>query len=307
MGTLQQGVIFNAPSESGLGGDVQASTRVVGGMIGVTPTSFMVRNAIWGVRLSPWGGPVSLIVDREPVKDSMLSYSGLRDPGTGLIWGGVMATGGQIGLNHSSVLNGIYGHVGYQSLQGKIVEDNNRLDATAGVWWLVKKYANSHLTVGLNATAMHYAHNLRGFTLGMGGYFSPQSYALFSLPFEYTGTYEKNLEYSAKMSVGLQYFHENTTAMFPLSSASDQAKGPWYPARTSTGGNISVDLRAGYHISPNWLAGIFLAGNNTYQYTNLMGGIYLRYLFRPLPVISDAPKANLPDWRGVDPISKQQQ
>lgn len=307
MGTLQSGAIFDSPSAAGLGGEVQASTRVVGGMIGVTPSSFLIRDVIWGARFSPWGGPVSVMVYREPVKDTMLSFAGMRDPGTGLVWGGVVATGGMLGFNRSSVLNGIYGHVGYQSLRGKVVEDNTRLDATAGVWWRVAKYENAHLTVGVNVTGMHYDHNLRGFSLGMGGYFSPQSYALFSIPLEYAGTYDKNLEYSAKMSLGLQYFHENSNAMFPLSSPADQAKGPWYAARTSTGANFSIDLRGGYHISPNWIAGIFVAGNNTYQYTNIMGGIYLRYLFRPMPLMSDSPKANLPDWRGIDPISKQLQ
>ena len=48
------------------------------------------------------------------------------------------------------------------------------------MYWRVMDLRDSTLTVGFNLSALHYEYNLSGFTLGQGGYFSPQQYFLTS-------------------------------------------------------------------------------------------------------------------------------
>ena len=67
---------------------------------GYTPLDFLVAN--WTARgyFRPANGPFTFAFTRDSIKDSQLSYSGLRDPGTaslsfpGVVWGGVVADQG---------------------------------------------------------------------------------------------------------------------------------------------------------------------------------------------------------------------
>jgi hypothetical protein len=63
-------------------------------------------------------GALRLIVARDAVKDSLLSYAGARDPKTGIVWGGVVADGGTLQFNHGESESGQYVSVGASFLHG---------------------------------------------------------------------------------------------------------------------------------------------------------------------------------------------
>jgi hypothetical protein len=82
---------------AGVGGEIQLAFPQLSVAAGYTPLGFLVSN--WNARANwrPGNGPFTFTFSRDSVKDTQLSYAGLRDPGTaslsfpGTIWGGVMA------------------------------------------------------------------------------------------------------------------------------------------------------------------------------------------------------------------------
>jgi tetratricopeptide (TPR) repeat protein len=297
-GTLGQGQSFPSQSASGAAADVQLSTQNFGAMVGMTPEGFWVRNMEAGLRWKILGGPFTVQFNRSAVTDTLLSYSGTVDPGTGLVWGGVMSTGGLASGNWGGGNSGIYAQAGYDKLTGHSVENNSRISGTAGTYWKVLERPQGRLTVGVNLTGMHYDQNLRYFTLGQGGYFSPQSYFLFNAPIKWVGKWER-MEYSAAGSLGSQFFSEDPSPYFPLTPLKDQLVGPYYAGQSKTGANYNLEFKMGYRMAPNWFIGAFVNANNTADYSSQAVGFSVRYLLKQSPSNFDLQLNSIPDWKGV--------
>jgi tetratricopeptide (TPR) repeat protein len=296
-GTLGKGVAFASQSASGAAGDVQISTQNFGAMLGMTPEGFWVRNFEAGLRWRPLGGPLTIQFNRSALTDTLLSYSGTQDPGTGLVWGGVMSSGVQASGNWGGGNSGIYTQFGYDKLTGHNVEDNSRISGTAGTYWKILERPQGKLTVGMNLTGMHYQQNLRYFTFGQGGYFSPQSYFLFNAPLRWVGTWQR-MEYSIAGSLGSQFFSEDQSPYFPLSPVKQQLAGPYYPGQSKTGANYNLEFKMGYRMAPNWYVGSFVNANNTADYSSQTVGFTVRYLMMQSPSNYDLQLNSIPDWKG---------
>jgi hypothetical protein len=221
-------------------------------------------------------------------------------------------------LSLGSSASGFYGGGGYQYITGKGVETNQAYSATVGSYWKVLTKPSGSLTIGLNFSAMHFNENLRYFTLGQGGYFSPQSYVLFNIPLHWGGTYEDRFEYSVDASIGSQHFQENATPYFPLGASTRSSTGnglfvgsaptatvSYYPAQTSTGANYSMVFKAGYHLTEHWVLGGFLNLNNTQNYASQTGGFFVRYEFRPSRLFPKDFAGYLPDWNAIEPLAQR--
>lgn len=301
-GLLPAGATFGAQSVGGIGGDVQISTPTFGLIAGSTPRNFLVPNFTGGIRFQPAGGPITFLVERDNVEDSMLAYAGARDPVTNRVWGGVIADSFSILGKWGGTKQGIYASFGYQSLTGMNVESNNQLNGNAGAWWSIRSAPDSSLTLGFNVSGMHYDHDLRYFTLGQGGYFSPQQYLLFNVPVRWRGVYKQKIVYSAVASFGAQHFVEDSSPYFPTLAVLQGQNGPSYPALVSTGPNYGVDLRIGYQLSPYWYLGGWADFNNARDYDSESAGVSLIYSPTARPVGQDASFPTIPDWRGNQPF-----
>ena len=299
-GSAPVGATFAAQSASGLAGEGQLISRNFGLMAGISPQGFPVRNFTGGLRLRPAGGPVTFIFSRDSVKDSMLSYAGVRDSTSGQVWGGVISNRMAINFNKGDAASGFYGSTGYEIITGTGVADNRRLDGNIGTYWRVMNTPKGSLTVGANLFGMHYEKDLNYFTLGQGGYFSPQSYFLFSVPVTWQGTWDKKLTYKIGGSLGSQHFSEDATPYFPLGGNLQSNGNPYYPAQAVTGASYTLEANATYRLSANWLLTGFLNANNTRNYAAESAGFTVRYLFHQ----SQASELTMPlmnDWRGLDP------
>jgi hypothetical protein len=142
---------------------------------------------------------------------------------------------------------------------------------------------------------MHYAHNLRYFTYGQGGYFSPEAYFLASMPLSWTGHYGPDLHYSITGSIGAQSFQENSEAYFPLDRRLQAAfKNQRVPVQSIVGANYDLQTEVAYRLQDHWYVGGFLDFNNTRDYESQSGGFFVRYLFRPQAESSDGPIGAFP-------------
>src|SRR5207249_3254317 len=117
----------------------------------------------------------------------------------------------------------------------------------AGLYFVVAK----GLSLGINLTGMHYQKNLSFFSLGQGGYFSPQEYGLASIPISWFSRH-KRFEYEIRASLGAQYFSQERSPFFPTRLnavlpaqgflSSNHSAGP-HPARSQLDHPLSPGKR----------------------------------------------------------------
>lgn len=281
---------------NGLGGELQAATRWFGVAAGYTPYQFLVRNVTGRVRLTPLGDHLVLFGERQPVKDTQLSYAGLRDPGvsatTGPVWGGVIATGGGVRLQGGSQgsVAGLTAEAGV--LTGRHVQSNTFLRGAVQGQFRVSGWRHGGmLAVGGLIEGMHYQHNEYGLSYGQGGYFSPAYYFAGAVPVTIRGGGDGNLHYDVEASAGVRSFRQDAAAFFPLdaglqgSFASCGSAGPTYscgysPRMVSTGFEYALRGEFSYRLRDHWYAGGFVRSTNRNNYQDVSAGFALRYTFR---------------------------
>ncbi|MGA8593569.1 MAG: cellulose synthase subunit BcsC-related outer membrane protein, partial [Bryobacteraceae bacterium] len=295
--TLSNGY-STSPTAFGIAAEGQIATRDFGLRLGLTPYSFLVRNWMGGFRFTPAGGPFTILITRNSLLDTKLSFAGERDPASNLVWGGVMGNSVSLLGHWGTDKSGFYASAGYQNITGKTVESNDQINVTMGTYFKLLSTSQGSLTAGLNLTGMHYDKNLSYFTLGQGGYFSPQQYFLANIPVRWVGNWNRRLQYSVSGSLGAQHFSEDATPYFPLLSTNTL----YYPALANTGANYNFDFRLVYQLAPQWLAGAYMNVGNARDYRNAATGLYIEYLFQPRPLSSEVNAESVPDWKGSQPF-----
>lgn len=216
--------------------------------------------------------------------------------------GGVVSSSGtmQLKWDPSPTQNshvGLYISGGGAYLQGKNVPDNWQVLGTAGVYARLVK----GLTVGIQASGMHYDKNLQYFSLGQGGYFSPQRYGLASIPISYFARHRR-FEYRIRASGDVQYISEDVSPFYPTSAGAGLSNQGFYASSTYTGPNCNVDFRFGYRVSPHAYFEALATANNARNYTYQAAGFTLEFLIRPLPTDTDLHPQSIPDWQGIPPF-----
>ena len=306
-------------SQSGVGGEFQVSARNFEAAIGYTPYEFLVRNVTGRVLFKP-SEHFTLYVNRDAVTETQLSYAGLRDPGSasavyaGNIWGGVISTGGGIRFDYGDERAGFYVTADGADITGYHVLQNTKFEGSAGAYFLAHSFPGyGRINVGAQLFGMHYAQNELGLSYGLGGYFSPNSFFLASVPITFVGRYGNNFHYSISGNLGVQTFQEQSQLYFPLDPGlqtgfATTANGglpcttaqlaahtcAQYAASSNTGGNYGLNAEGSYHINDHWYAGGFLSANNTNNYNTVTGGFFIRYLFRPQVQTEDYPSGLFP-------------
>ena len=306
LGTLMTTDTTPPPQQNaaGLGGELQLSFPHLAIAGGYTPAGFLVATFTARATWKPGNGPFTFSVVRDSVKDTQLSYGGLRDPGSaslsfpGNIWGGVVANQFTAQYSKGDAESGFYVGGGGQYLTGYSVQTNDRFDGSGGAYWrLLTSPEHGNLSIGVNFFAMHYAHNQQAFTYGMGGYFSPSAYFLANVPFTWAGHSGTRWHYNVLGSLGVQAFQEDLAALFPLAgqkSLEISSGNLALPAMTSVGPNYDLRANAAYQIGPHWFAGGFFGANNSRNYSSVSAGFYVRYLFRSQPSTVTTPTGLFP-------------
>lgn len=297
---------------AGVGGELQLAFPHFAVAGGYSPYGFLVSNWIGRVQWRPGNGPFTFSGSRDSIRDSQLSYGGLRDPGTaslsypGTIWGGVIANQGNVQFARGDAQSGYYFGAGGQYITGYNVQTNSRIDGSGGAYWRAHSFPEyGTLSVGANFFAMHYPHNENTFTFGMGGYFSPQFYLLANIPITWEGHYQTHLHYEILGGVGVQAFQQDATPLFPLAAqkANEIAlNNAALPALTSVGANYNLRGTVAYQITPHWFGGGFLTGNNSRNYNEVSAGFSIHYIFRSQPATVTTPTGLFP-WGGLRPFS----
>ena len=271
--------------------------------IGSTPLGFAEERLVGGIRWAPSFGPwqIRMALSRRAVSDSILSYAGTRDPLTGLNFGGVNRTGARIDIAYEFGDYGVYGNAGFRGYDGRNTDDNSAFEIGAGAYARALRARAMTLTYGLNITSFFYDKNRRFFTLGHGGYFSPQSFVSVGVPVSLEGRHH-DLVWRVHGAVGLQAFNEDGAAYYPNNPGlqaqleeraarnPDGALVAGYSDNSQSGLGYAFGAAAEYRLDRHFFAGGRLATDNARDFNEYQFAAFLRYYFNAQPELPDAPR-----------------
>jgi tetratricopeptide (TPR) repeat protein len=255
--------LSDSQSDKGIGALLQWAPR--SGVViefGMTPTSFEVNNLIGALRFQAdsEGGPWSFGYDRSMVRDSFLSLAGTVDPLSGQSWGGVIRDrayfGGRVG---DEVMN-LYGVLSGAAFDGHRVDGNTQWRADAG--FLRRAASGEGWTAHLGGTVEveGFSANRSHFTLGHGGYFSPEKFISVGPVIEILGRRDTR-SFRFEGGITWQEVREDDSEFFPEDAALQAASGnPRYPSDSRGGLAARVAASVEWRVSDRAVAGVRLEG-----------------------------------------------
>ncbi len=259
--------------------------------LGSTPIGFRVVDVIgqagWQGRLGAWTFGVRGF--RNAVTDSVLSYSGLRDPTSGVVWGGVRREGGQLDINFDPGDYVLHLFASYAAFTGKRVDTNHGGAYSLSGLWRPYRTPRNTAELGLDAFVMHYADDLRYFSLGQGGYFSPQFFLLVGVPLAWVA-HGDGWTLTAGGEAGVNYYTEDPSPLYPADAdlqairvaqpgLGTQLHGAFYPGleKVNAYGKFHVGVR--HDLGAHFVIDANLDGEFSSAYSQILLGIAMHKAF----------------------------
>ncbi|MDY6323072.1 MAG: cellulose synthase subunit BcsC-related outer membrane protein [Succinivibrio sp.] len=226
-------------------------------------------------------------LERRAVSDSVLSYYGVKDPYSGMFWGGVTRNGGSVGFGWDNGSYGAYGSGSYYYYTGENVRSNHMYGLNAGFYTRPINNSVQQLQVGADLNYMNYSNNQNHFTFGNGGYFSPQDYYSVAIPVNWKRIYNDNLELQLGASIGYQSYTSQSEDYFPNSA--DQAfleafqslglvKETRFPAEDKHGMSGSLRFGLDYRLTDAFKVSGEVNYNTFGDYKEANEMVYFKYL-----------------------------
>jgi len=248
------------------------------GEIGLTPDGGEFSPHPFG-RLSRqlglgWGTATGTLY-ATPVRDSILSYVGLRDPYGGGTWGQVLRYGVEIGaLRFADAPWSIGASLRAEHLAGTRVTGNDRLALTGNFGRDLQLSGFEYAVLGLGVTVERYGKNLSGFSFGEGGYFSPQRYVRIGPALDFQTTEGRQWVARGRLSAG----------------GASKREGAIHSHGTET----SAEVALAWNLTPSLQASAFWNRSNAPQFSETIYGLGLRVYLdaRRGALSSDLPRAS---------------
>lgn len=252
------------------------------GDLGTTPFGFPVVDWVGGLAYSSDWHDIGWTVtaSRRPISSSLLSFAGAKDPGTGTTWGGVRATGVSLGLSYDQgKADGLWGDISAHQLTGENVEDNSRERLMGGYYYKVINEDNRRATIGLNSMVWHYQKDLSGYTLGQGGYYSPQQYFSLAIPVNYRQRTE-NWSWQIGGSVSWSRSSTSNQPRYPLQNLIPDSlpdRDAIEQGSSSSGFGYTAQALIERRVSSHWTIGAGIDIQQAKDYTPSHFLLYARY------------------------------
>lgn len=254
--------------------------------LGTTPLGFEVVDWVGGASVrGDWHDVgFTLTASRRPVSSSLLSYGGTVDPGTGIRWGGIRANGVRVDASHD--LGGAVGYWGslqQHLLTGKNVEDNWRTRLMGGTYYKVINEEHRRVSVGLSSMLWRFEHDLSAYTLGQGGYYSPQRYFSLALPVSYR---QRTPDWSWELGGSVSWSTSKTddALRYPLQGLIPETlpdRDALEEGSSSNGFGYTLNALVEHRLTDHWRVGgrVDIQQADDYAPSHFM--LYLRYTFKP--------------------------
>lgn len=284
--TLQDCSGNRSQSDSGASVAVGWRNDVWSWDIGTTPMGFNVVDVVGGISYSDDIGPLGYTVNahRRPISSSLLAFGGQKDSpsNTGKKWGGVRADGVGLSLSYDKgEANGVWASLSGDQLTGKNVEDNWRVRWMTGYYYKVINQNNRRVTIGLNNMIWHYDKDLSGYSLGQGGYYSPQEYLSFAIPVMWR---ERTENWSWELGASGSWSHSRTKTMprYPLMNLiptdwQEEAARQSNDGGSSQGFGYTARALLERRVTSNWFVGTAIDIQQAKDYAPSHFLLYVRY------------------------------
>ena len=220
--------------------------------IGMTPSNAPVDPRTQGKAGATFGlkrGSLNFEFFSLPVRESILSYTGIHDPYDGIPWGGVNKNGFSalafltLGEKFSTSVN-----IKSATYEGELVDTNEMLEFSLSGKreWSVDGWDT--ISAGPSFVFQRFDKNLSKYTLGHGGYFSPQQ--LFKFGAEAGAITEEFQTFivGTKLDFGYQQHQEDCAPLRPQFS---DACAPEYPSSSASGLYLGLQLNAMVQADPH--------------------------------------------------------
>lgn len=219
---------------------------------------------------------------RRQKNNSFLSLFGDFDPKTNTSYGAVRSNG--IQLSGSYALNndmGFWTNLHYELLRGKNVQNNSDLRWMGGYYYHIINENNEELTFGSRLMYWSFAHDLSGYTLGQGGYYSPQSYYSAGLSLAWKKRTD-NWSWIIDLSVSEAISHKSPSDRYPIKSLLTESLTD-LDAKSSSDNSSSFGYSAKLgierRITDHLVIGTEINLSKSDDYSPKQGQIYFRYNF----------------------------
>lgn len=231
--------------------------------IGTTPSNGYINPTVVGetsLQNSTLWGNYKIAAYRRPVKESVLSYVGDRSNNN---HGQVVRNGGEL----SAFRNlhdpwGISGKLVLENLTGHNVDDNSHFAVDGGISYNLKPEGFDYFSLSLGLGSEHYKQNLSGFSLGQGGYFSPQTYWRWGPAVDFLSAENKQFIVKGRVSIGGLYIKQDNSP-------------------SNTGANYNVDIQGAWRLNDYIQLGGSIVKRYAPDYSDFTTFGFLRILLEP--------------------------
>lgn len=259
---------------------------------GSSPLGFAQQTAVgeltWRDRFGDVG--LSLELFRRPVTESLLAYAGATDVLTGVGWGGVTRNGGRFDLG---VIDGdvrYFLFAGGALYLGEGVATNLAAQGGLGVNWRLYDWDGTSVVTGLGVSGMFFQDNLRHFTFGHGGYFSPQRFINAGVPIRWRAEGDR-LSYGLSADVGVNWFQEEAAPFYPtdpgrqalraelLDPDTEEPLGAFHSGQTSFALALNLQGHISYKLTSSFELGLRADYYSGHDFAELTGFVWAGYTF----------------------------
>lgn len=272
--------------------------------LGTTAGDYPVNDWVGGLqwRTNLGNGSLRLELARRMVNGSALSTTGAIDPLTGERWGGARRNG--ISAVYYEALSPTLDFVGIARanlITGKNIPDNTEFNLQGIVGKTVYQQPGHRVEVGASLFLWTFEKNLRFYTFGQGGYYSPQAFGSLSFPVTWTGNMN-GWSWQMQARIGASESREDDANLYPLNpelAAAAALQGNATIETGGPGGGTSTGLRLALErqVMNNFVVGGYFEIDRSEGYNPDRLQLYMKYSFGDFFELSVPPE-------GVAPYSR---
>jgi tetratricopeptide (TPR) repeat protein len=228
----------------------------------------------------------------EPMRESLLSYTGLNDPWSDRAWGRVFRSGlsldGWYQLNDDWTLAAV---LRVHEYTGTDVANNTGIEAGLSVGRNLRRSEFAYLTLGPAIEYRHFRRNLNHFTIGHGGYYSPERDLGLMLALDFQTREAAPWMVQGSARAGWRSQDQAESPLFPIGPPAGQTDMFSYEATSESGLAAYLRIQGVARLSARWQVGAGLYGNYNRSYEEYSGLLFLRWFFQPRAAVfsSDLP------------------
>lgn len=266
-------------------------------LLGITPSGGELSPSLYGAAgLTRTAADYrwDLTAHALPVRESLLSYTGIRDPYLGDAWGQVFRQGVELqGWRVVAPRWTVAGVARADIYRGEDVADNHSVYFGLGLGRDLGVAGFDYFAVGPTLDYAHFDKNLNHFTRGNGGYYSPQRDLGLALALNFQSAEGQEWLVRGRARLGVRHQYEAAGPWLPLAP-----DGRFFASTKRTGFGGGGELQSVWRLAPHWQLGAAITYDRSPTFEQGSGYLFLRYLFEPRPAVfgNDLRGTSSSDW-----------